>query len=117
MGSPLELIGPMVANLYMEHLDREALWSVPTPPRHWLRYVDYTFLIKQQANKKYFGSYKYIDPAIQFTVKGNQDNGAISSWIPWSHPRHDIPSLLQYTVNPPILTSTNSGIAKTQSIC
>ena len=35
------------------------------------------------------------------------------SWIPWSHPRQTIPHLLQYTANPPTLTSTFSGIAIT----
>ena len=35
------------------------------------------------------------------------------SWTPWSHPRQTIPYLLQYTANPPILTSTYSGIAIT----
>ena len=34
-------------------------------------------------------------------------------WIPWSHPRQTIPSLLQYTANPPTLTSTYSGIVIT----
>ena len=62
----------------MEHLEREALWSAPTPPRHWFRYVDDTFVIQQQANKQVFlDDINSIDPAIQFTVKGNQDNGTI----------------------------------------
>ena len=50
----------------------------PNPPRHWFRYVDNTFVIQQQANKQLFLDHiNSIDPAIQFTVKGNQDNGAI----------------------------------------
>ena len=50
----------------------------PTPPRHWFRYVDDTFVIQQQANKQVFLDHIYnIDPAIQFTVEGNQENGAI----------------------------------------
>ena len=75
MGS---LVSPIVANLYMEHLEREALWSAPNPPMHWFRYVDDTFVIQQQANKHLFLDHiNSIDPTIQFTVKGNQDTGAI----------------------------------------
>ena len=47
MGSP---ISPIVANLYMEHLEGEALQSAPTP-QYWFRYMDDTFVIQQQANK------------------------------------------------------------------
>ena len=40
--------------------------------------MDDTFVIQQQANKQVFLDYiNTIDPAIQFTVKGKQDNGAI----------------------------------------
>ena len=75
MGSP---VSPIVANLFLEHLEREALWSAPNPPRHWLMYVDDTFVIQQQANKQLFLDHiNSRDPAIQFMVKGNQDNGAI----------------------------------------
>ena len=75
MGS---LVSPIVANLYMEHLETEALRSAPTPPRHWFRYVDDTFVIQQQANKQVFMDHiNSIDPAIQFTVTGNQDNSAV----------------------------------------
>ena len=38
------------------------------------------------------------------------------SWIPWSHPRQTIPSLLQYTTNLPILTSTYSGIVSNHNL-
>ena len=75
MGSPVSLI---VANLYLEPLEREALRSSPTPPRHWFRYVDDTFVIQQQANKQVFLDHiNSIDQAIQFIVKSNQDNDAI----------------------------------------
>ena len=79
MGSPMNSpISPIVANLYIEHLEREALWSAPTPSRHWFRYVDDTFVIQQQANKQVFLDHiNSIDLAIHFTVEGNQDNGAI----------------------------------------
>ena len=75
MGS---LINPRVANLYMEHFEREALWSASNPPRHWFRFVDDTFVIQQHAHKQAFLDHiNSIDPAIKFTAEGNQGNGAI----------------------------------------
>ena len=74
MGSP---ISPKVVNLYMEHFEREALWSTSNP-RHWFRYVDDTFVIQQQVHKQAFLEHtNSIDPAIKFTVEGNQGNGSI----------------------------------------
>ena len=62
MGS---LVNPIVANLYMEHFEREAL-------RY--RFVDDTWVIQQQAHKQLFLDHiNSIDPAIKFTVKGNQE--------------------------------------------
>ena len=75
MGSP---VSPAVANLYMEHFEREVLQSASNPPRHWFRYVDNAFAIQQQAHKQGFLEYiNSIDPAIKFTMGGNQGNGAI----------------------------------------
>ena len=74
MGSP---VSPIVANLYIEHFEREALQSSPIP-RHWFMYVDDTFVIQQKANKQVFLDHtNSMDPAIQFTVTGNQENVAI----------------------------------------
>ena len=71
MGS---LVSPIVANLYMEQLEREALRSVPTPPRHWFS----MWMTPSSFNKHIFMDHiNSIDLAKQFTVKGNQDNGAI----------------------------------------
>ena len=44
-------VSPVVANLYMEHFEREALRSASQPPRFWYRFVDDTWLIQQQAHK------------------------------------------------------------------
>ena len=75
MGSP---VSPIVANLYVEHFEREALWSASRPPRHWFRYVNDTFIIQQQVHKQGFLEHiNSIDPAIRVTVEGNQGNGAI----------------------------------------
>ena len=71
-------VSPIVVNLYMEHFEREALWSASNPPRHWFRFVDDTFAIQQQAHKQAFIDHiNSIDPAIKFTVEGNQEDGAI----------------------------------------
>ena len=42
MGSPLS---PIVANLYMESFEVEALRSAPHPPYVWKRFLDDTFTI------------------------------------------------------------------------
>ena len=68
MGSPLSLI---VANLYMENFEKKALNTTCNPPRLWMRYVDDTFVIQREDH------INNIDPAIKFTVEGNQENGAI----------------------------------------
>ena len=46
MGS---LVSPIIANLYMEHFEREALWTASNTPRHWFRLVDDTFVIQQTS--------------------------------------------------------------------
>ena len=75
MGSP---VSPIVANLYMEYFERKALITASTPPRHWFRFVDDTFVIQQENQKQNFLDHiNKIDPAIKFTVEGNQENGAI----------------------------------------
>ena len=52
--------------------------SASHPPRVWFRFVDETWVIQKQAHKQAFLDHiNNIDPAIKFTVEGNQDNGAI----------------------------------------
>ena len=44
----------------------------------WFRFVDDTFVIQQQSNKQLFlDQNNNIDPAMKFTLDGNQENGAI----------------------------------------
>ena len=75
MGS---LVSPIVANLYMEHFEGEALRSASHPPRYWYRFVDDTWVIQQQAHKQLFLYHiNSIDPSMKFTVECNQENGAI----------------------------------------
>ena len=69
---------PKVANLYMEHFDREALRSASHSPRFWYRFVEDTWVIQQQAHKELFLDHiNSVDPAIKFTVEGNQEDGAM----------------------------------------
>ena len=75
MGS---LVSSIVASLYMEHFEREVLRSASHPPRSWYRFVDDTWVIQQQAHKEFFLDHiNSVDPAIRFTVKGNQEDGPI----------------------------------------
>ena len=71
------LVSPIVANLYMEHLENKALGTTSTS-RVWMRYVDDTFVIIQEGKKQTFLEHiSKVDPAIKFTVEGNQVNSAI----------------------------------------
>ena len=83
MGSP---VSPIVANLYMECFERTALSSVINPQRAWFRFVDDMWFIQKQAHKQEFLDHiNSVDPAIKFTVEGNQANGAIPFLKPLSH--------------------------------
>ena len=70
MGSP-------VANLYMEYFEQKALSTAPNP-RLWQRYVDDTFVIQKEIHEQDFLQHiNSVDPAIQFTVETNKEDGAI----------------------------------------
>ena len=74
MGS---LVSPIVANLYMQDFEKKAL-STAFTPRHWFRFVYDTFVIPQEPHKQLFLDHiNNMDPAIMFTVEGNQENGTI----------------------------------------
>ena len=53
MGSPL---GPIVANIFMEKFEEEALATAPHPPSLWKRYVDDTFVIQEEQDKNEFSN-------------------------------------------------------------
>ena len=69
MGSP---VSPIVANLYMERFERQALQSYNgTSPSHWFRYVDDTFVkIKQSELAPFFEHVSGVDKNIKFTQEG-----------------------------------------------
>ena len=107
MGSP---VSPIVANLYMENLERKAL-STASTPRHWFRFLDDTFVIQYENQKQIFLDHiNNVDPAINFTEGGNQDNSAIPFLDTLVKPEADNSYLLLCTGNPPTLTNTYSEI-------
>ena len=69
MGSPLS---PVIANLYMEHLEENALQTAPLPPRLWLRYVDDAFVICPHGQDELQRFHEHLNgqhPNIKFTIK------------------------------------------------
>ena len=75
MGSPLS---PIVANIYMENFEVEAIRSAPNPPQFWKRYVDDTFTILLSSKKEEFLEYlNSIDQKIQFTAEDQREDGAM----------------------------------------
>ena len=75
MGSPLS---PIVANIYMETFEVEAIRSAPSPPKFWKRYVDDTFTILESSKKEEFLIHlNSIDQQIQFTAEESREDGAM----------------------------------------
>ena len=74
MGSPLS---PVLANLYMEHLEENALRTAPLPPRLWLRYVDDTFVIWSHGQDELQRFHEHLNgqhPNIKFTIEHEKEN-------------------------------------------
>ena len=68
MGSPLS---PIIANLFMEHLEEEAIQSPPSQPAVWTHYVDNTFVIWQHGDEELARFHRHLNqqsPNIQFTM-------------------------------------------------
>ena len=80
MGCP---VSPIVANLYMEHFEREALWSAPNPLGiglgMWMTLLSSN---NKPINKDSWNIFNGIDATIKFTVEGNQGKGLFPSLIP-----------------------------------
>ncbi|XP_046382342.1 uncharacterized protein LOC124153288 [Ischnura elegans] len=69
MGSPLS---PVVANLYMEHFEEDALASSKLRPSCQIRYVDDTFVIwphGKETLKEFADHLNSIHPSIQFAME------------------------------------------------
>ena len=75
MGSP---ISPLVANIYMEEFEKQAISTSTTPPILWKRYVDDTFtIIKKNSKDSFLGHLNSINPKIQFTCEETRENGSM----------------------------------------
>ena len=75
MGSSVSSI---VAILYMKYFEQKALSTAPNIQAFWHRYVDDTYVIQKEVNTQDILQHiNSVDPAIQFTVENNKDDGAI----------------------------------------
>ena len=72
MGSPVSAI---IADLYMEAFEEQALATAPEPPRIWKRYVDDTFTITKKNNvDNFFNHLNQQHPSIHFTMETENNN-------------------------------------------
>ena len=75
MGSPLS---PIIANLYMEAFEKQAISTAPHPPTFWRRFVDDTFVIIQKTQEdRFFKHINTIDHKIQFTKEASRSDGSM----------------------------------------
>ena len=75
LGSPLS---PIVANIFMENFEKEALDTAPHPPSLWKRSVDDTFVIQEEQYKmSFFHHINSLDNNIKFTVEITKADGSM----------------------------------------
>ena len=87
MGSPLSSI---VANIYMEKFEEEALATAPHPPSLWKRYVDDTFVIqKEEYSNEFFQHINSIEEKIKFTAESIRADGTMPFLDTLVTPRRD----------------------------
>ena len=71
IGSPSS---PPFAELYLQKLEREYIFSKPEPPKLWLRKVDDTFVITKQDPQSMLSELNNIHPQVNFTFEEMQNN-------------------------------------------
>ncbi len=72
IGSPVSAV---VANLYMEFFEEEALNSAPVKLVLWKRYVDDTFCIVKKGSEKHLLYHlNSVRPYIKFTMESEEDS-------------------------------------------
>ena len=87
MGSPLS---PIIANIFMEHFEKQTLESAPHAPSLSKRFVDDTFVILETAYKEeFFHHINSLDSHIKFTVENTRDDGSIPFLDTLIKPNHD----------------------------
>ena len=76
IGSP---ISPIVANLYMEAFEKQALNTAPHLPSLWWRFVDniYLWSSKQTHKDRFIEHINSIDDRIQFTMEESRSDGSM----------------------------------------
>ena len=75
MGSPLS---PIVANIFMENFEKEALETAPHPTSLWKRFVDDTFVILEaQYKDEFFHHINSLDDNIKFTAETTKADGSM----------------------------------------
>ena len=87
MGSPLS---PIVANMFMEKFEEEALATAPHPPSLWKRYVDDTFVIQEEkCSNEFFQHINSLEDKIKFTVESTRADASIPFLDTLVTPRSD----------------------------
>ena len=72
MGSPVSAV---IANLYMESFEEQAITTSSYEPRIWIRYVDDTFTILDRENvDDFLQNLNNQQPSIRFTMETEKDN-------------------------------------------
>ncbi len=72
MGSPVSAV---VANLYMEFFEEEAVYSAPLKPVLWKRYIDDTVCIVMKGSEKHLLDHLNSGrPPIKFTMESEEDS-------------------------------------------
>ncbi|XP_015439279.1 PREDICTED: uncharacterized protein LOC107194204 [Dufourea novaeangliae] len=73
-------ISPIVAHIYIEHLDDRILKEAPLKPSQWFRYVDDTFVVWSHGKNTFDDIFNYINslhPKIQFTMETKTEEHTI----------------------------------------
>jgi hypothetical protein len=82
MGSPLS---PVVANLYMENFEKQAIDSYPLKPKMWKRYVDDTYVVWPHGRESLTGFFNHLNSqseSIKFTMELEENNNHTLSRCP-----------------------------------